>query len=315
MKLIKPNFEIIEQQAGLNGIYKIVELAGKVSHKSESNITEDSAKKFVDNMIKLGHGAPLEFGTIYLFIKVSCYDIKLINHIEEYQKNKYSIVKYLGVDDNSPECLDIMGNQGDGVEQYVITTNFRNIVENNWLDDLKYLCEPTEYHAKRYCVKFICDRGVSHEFVRHRTMSFLQESTRYCNYSSGRFNNEITCIKPSWMRDIVCNKSYDCDLNITAQTPKDNYQNGEEKFISSLVHSEDDYFSLLDQGWKPQQARQVLPNALKTELFMCGYEEDWKHFFSLRSPKYGAKGVHPDAAYLADCLYDEFIKEGFIESK
>ena len=69
---------------------------------------------------------------------------------------------------------------------------------------------------------------------------------------------------------------------------------------------------LLDRGWKPQQARQVLPNALKTELVMTGFESDWKGFFALRSPKYGATGVHPDAAYLADMLYEEFIKRGYI---
>lgn len=78
-----------------------------------------------------------------------------------------------------------------------------------------------------------------------------------------------------------------------------------ETFMHSLQLSEQLYFDLLNLGWKPQQARQVLPNALKTELVMTGFESDWKHFFSLRSPKAGATRVHPDAAYLADMLYDK----------
>lgn len=81
---------------------------------------------------------------------------------------------------------------------YYITTNMRVIVENNRLDDLQYQVEPTEHHEKRITAKFICDRGVSHEFVRHRVFSFAQESTRYCNYSKDKFNNEITFIQPSW---------------------------------------------------------------------------------------------------------------------
>lgn len=81
---------------------------------------------------------------------------------------------------------------------YYITTNIRVIVENNRLDDLQYQVDPTEHHEKRITVKFICNRGVSHEFVRHRVFSFAQESQRYCNYSKDKFNNEITFIRPTW---------------------------------------------------------------------------------------------------------------------
>ena len=110
------------------------------------------------------------------------------------------------------------------------------------------------------------------------------------------------------MRDIVCNKSYDCDLSLIAQTPKDNYQNGEDIFLSSLVHDEHNYFLLLDKGWKPQQARQVLPNALKTELYMCGFASDWEKFFKLRD----AGSAHPDAQALAKPLHEEFINRKYI---
>lgn len=161
MKLIKPYFEIIEQEPGLEGIYKQIELAGRTCYKSEDKITPDSAKGFVDRMIKSGHGAMLEHGTVYL--KVLYKDANTIfgNWVtDQYMSNPYSNINF-----------DYNGD-------YMITTNLRVIVENNWLDDLEYICEPTEHHEKRVTVRFVCDRGVSHEFVRHRVFSFAQESTR-----------------------------------------------------------------------------------------------------------------------------------------
>ena len=169
MKLIKPSFSIIEQQAGLEGIYKMIEQAGRTCYKSEDKITENSAKKFVDRMIKSGHGAVLEHGTVYLR-----YDFKAggdSNSTAYWLWSKYNENKY----SESIQAQPISGVPNGFV---AITTNYRVLVENNWLDDLKYLCEPTEYHEKRVCVRFICDRGVSHEFVRHRVFSFAQESTR-----------------------------------------------------------------------------------------------------------------------------------------
>ena len=165
MKLIKPSFEIWEQPAGLEGVYKQIERVGRVCYKSEDKITEDSAKPFVDRMIKSGHGAMLEHGTVYMFMPIDC--DKHDYHVAwKYHKNKYSKV----IIRNEHFLLNKNG--------YYITTNFRVLVENGWLDDLKYICDPTEFHEKRVCVHFVCDRGVSHEFVRHRVMSFAQESTR-----------------------------------------------------------------------------------------------------------------------------------------
>lgn len=134
-------------------------------YKSEDKITPDSAKGFVDRMIKSGHGAMLEHGTVYL---KDVYDVSAIGSWrhsigDKYSSNKYSVV-------NTDRMCDFQG--------IYVTTNLRVLVENNWLDDLKYICEPTEYHEKRVTVRFVCDRGVSHEFVRHRVFSFAQESTR-----------------------------------------------------------------------------------------------------------------------------------------
>ena len=145
MKLIKPSFEILESQ----GYLKDIEIAGRHCYKSEGKITPDSAKEFVERMIKSKHCAMLEHGTVYLTMDVR----KDSLDVRKYYNNKYSKVN------------------GEGtIRKYHVTTNYRVLVENNWLDDLQYLCEPTEYHEKRTTVKFILDRGISHEFVRHKIL-------------------------------------------------------------------------------------------------------------------------------------------------
>lgn len=164
MKLIKQSFEILDQQCGLEGIYKQIEIVGRTCYKSEDKITEDSAKGFVDMLIKRCHYSPLEFGTVYL--RVPDKDTKYHFYLNKYEKNPYS------------KCTYGLTLNGVPVGDLCVTTNYRVLVENDWLDDLKYICESTKSHKKRICVRFICDRGVSHEFVRHRVFSFAQESTR-----------------------------------------------------------------------------------------------------------------------------------------
>lgn len=159
MKLIKPSFEIYEQGPGLEGIYEAIERAGRTCYKS-TRPEGQTAKDFVDRMIASQHYAMLEHGTVYL---------KFDGIVHVFGKGYLGGMKYI---DNHYSKVDIKGTT-----QYV-TTNYRVLVENDWLDDLKYLCEPTEFHEKRVTVHFVCDRGVSHEFVRHRVFSFAQESTR-----------------------------------------------------------------------------------------------------------------------------------------
>lgn len=287
MKLIESSVQIIEEKDP----YKMIELAGRTCYKSEDKITENSAKEFVDRMIKLGHGAMLEHGTIYLTIDG---EDPNLSKIQSNPHTKVNLVPY--------EVLT-EGNYTISYKAY-ITTNLRVLVENNLKELLCYQVEPTEHHEKRITAKFICDRGVSHEFVRHRVFSFAQESTRYCDYSKDKFGNDITYIIPSWL-DLPEGKysNWDndwCDVSeLKLLYPEvDNLSDPANCFLQSIKNAEYYYFMLINRGWKPQQARQVLPNATKTELVMTGFESDWEHFFELRC----SGAVHPDAKKLADEL-------------
>ena len=304
MKLCKPLFEIWEQSAGLEGVYKQVEKVGRVCYKSEDKITEDSAKPFVDRMIKSGHDAMLEHGTVYLKFSWNGGTCELCNQtlpsklLDKYCINKYSIVNYNGND-------------------IYITTNFRVLVENGWLDDLQYICEPTEFHERRVTVHFVCDRGVSHEFVRHRVMSFAQESTRYCNYSKDKFGNELTFIIPCWLDIPTGHYAYWdgdwCDIDkMKIQLPEGEHKDI-DAFLWTLNNAETHYTLLINSGWKPQEARAVLPNSLKTELVVTGFTSDWNHFFDLRAR--GTTGApHPQAKELAEPLMKEFIARKYINN-
>lgn len=142
-------------------------------------------------------------------------------------------------------------------------------------------------------VKFVCDRGVSHELVRHRIASFAQESTRYCNYGK---DEHIVFIIPSWLKlkeDIITFNNYSY-----TNTGHD----GHNTWINAMMNCEMKYNSLIKKGWSPQQARSVLPNSLKTEINVSTNIREWRHIFKLRT----AKAAHPQMRELMCPLLDEF---------
>lgn len=133
-------------------------------------------------------------------------------------------------------------------------------------------------------VKIICDRGISHEIVRHRIASYSQESTRYCNYSSGNFGNELTVIRPYFWAE------------------------SSEKFqvwLESVQAAENAYRTLIAMGATPQEARSVLPNSLKTEIVVTMNLREWRHFFRLRTEKH----AHPQMREITIPLLKEFQKQ------
>ena len=289
MKLIKPSFLIKEQEPGLLGIYRQIEYAGRICYKSSDKITEDSAKSFVDRMIISGHGAMLEHGTVYLDFTDDITEAR-----KRYIKNPYSKV-----------YKNTLEEDWDYPHLYVVT-NFRIIVENNWLGDLKYMCEPTEFHEKRLSFKITTDKSISHELVRHRKFSFAQESTRYCNYTKDKFNHELTFILPElWTKDffslnisLIDSNVFDNERYNETGNEVDVYNYDNELlrfFLYSCIEVENLYNKYIDNNIKPEEARCILPICLKTEIVMTGFESDWKYFLKLRT----AKSAHPYMRHLA----------------
>lgn len=299
MRLIKPKVEIVNQKPGVEGLFKHMELCARTCYKSEDKITEDSARKFIDNVIVArGHTAMLEHGTVYLKIPYGImYDTGYFSNeaiATKYIDNPYSIVQNSQIYD-----------------YWCVTSNYRVLLQNGWLDDLQYLCEPTEYHVRRITVRFICDMGVAREFCRHRVFSFAQESTRYCNYSKAKFGKELNCIIPCWYKNMFEGNSYNIELCHTYDlTISEGLSRTEAAWIQAMCEAESTYFGLLTEGEPAQQARNVLPLALKTELIMTGTDEQWAGFFNLRC----ARDAHPQARELAIELRDRMILAGYINT-
>ncbi len=193
MRVIAPQVEILDEING-DEILRKIERAGRVCYKSEDRITSDSAKAFIQNILKSGHESVIE-------------------------------------------------------------------------------------HEK-VSVRIICDRGVTHEIVRHRMASYSQESTRYCNYSKDKFGKELTFIKPCFWEE--GSQAY-------------------QKWAQMMQLAEDTYNEMIAMGAKPQEARSILPNSLKTEIIVTMDLREWRHFFKLRT----AERAHPQMREVALMLLEE----------
>lgn len=201
MRIIEPSY-IIEDELNPQAMMRTIERAGRTCYKSEHNISDGSAEKFIANIIKRGHESVIE-------------------------------------------------------------------------------------HEK-ITVRFICDRGVTHEMVRHRIASYSQESTRYCNYANDKFGNELTFIKP-------------CFWDESTEEGKAKM----ELWKKSMENIENEYNQLIALGAKPEEARSILPNSLKTEIVVTMNLRAWRNFFKLRT----APAAHPQIRQIASALLDELKVE------
>ena len=192
MKIIEPSVELA-QDLNAAEIMKHIERAGRVCYKSESNISDTSAEKFISNIIKSGHESVIEHVSITF--------------------------------------------------------------------------------------KIICDRGITHEIVRHRLASYSQESSRYCDYSAGKFDGELTFIKPCYWNE-----------------NEENYL----LWLETMQTLEKNYLAMRKAGARPEQARAILPNSLKTEIFMTANLREWRHFLKLRT----SKRAHPQMRQIALKIFE-----------
>ena len=309
MKLVECKAELIQQKGGLEGLYRHIETCGRVPYKSEgkSDGTIEGAKAFVGRILKAKHNAVLEHGTVYLHYH-GCSNI-----LSKYNSNPYS--RCVEIYDHKTVCQDDV----DYYYHYYVTTNYRVLVENGWLDDLHYMCEPTEYHVKRYTFKVVTSIGVTREFNRHRVLSILEQSTRYCNFSTDKFDNQVSFCKPSWL-DLNLGTYERVDNNkdlgdVVGDGYIKNVSNRDEDnlFLTSCLFAEDTYKELIEDGWKPQQAREILPLCTATEAVYTGFTDQWNHFFCLRY--LGTTGApHPNMKELTVKMKEVAEKAGIWEN-
>ena len=285
MKLIKQSFQFVNQKGfTLKDIYKHIEYCARISYKSQDKITDTSYEKFVNMLESRGHDRPLEFGTVYLSRTSQKEDN--MEWLDKYAYNPWSKFSF----GNGSTRIN-----GELRNTVYVTTNYRVIKEHHWEDDLQYLCEPTEYHHKRYTVHMILSRGVMDEFRTHVGLSHLAESTRYINYSKEKFGSEVTFIEPCW----------EIKTANEVITPEGTHMSSDSlEFLTALNEAEGHYLSLLAKGWTPQQARSVLPLGIKSELISCGFEDAWENFFKRRD----APDAHPMAQEIAKPMHEEFFK-------
>lgn len=271
MKLIKQSVELLQiKDYNRQEIMKHIELCGRTCYKSEDKITNNSYEDFVKMIINRGHLSVLEHAPVYLRIE------NKPNIAFFYEKNPYS------------QC------RSENYEDIIhVSTNYRVIIENKKENDLFFLDAPLEtnnfFYNRRYTFKIITDRGISHELVRHRVFSFSQESSRYCNYSQNKFNNELTFIQPCWITDEHIRIANTAPILISKES------NNAYTFQRALEDVETIYLGLLANGWKPEQARNVLPNTLKTEIVMTGFYNDWIQFLKMRT----SEAAHPQMREIA----------------
>ena len=292
MKLIEPTATLLAQEPGVEGIYEQIELCGRTCYKSEDKIAEGTAKPFVDKMIASHHTAMLEHGTVYLKVPIN------IDVAGYYLDDIATWTKCHLVQEENPKD-----------NWWAITTNYRVLIERKWLDDLKYVCAPTEHHEKRYSFKLITSIGVTRELNRHRVHSIAEQSTRYCNYTKDKFGNELTFIRPSWFDRQVAITIYGKYIPADA---KGDFTQEEARFTESLSNAEESYIYLIKCGWQPQQAREVLPLCTATEICPTAFASDWRHFLRLRYKEETGK-VHPNMKQIATLIYNEFKKNGIEE--
>lgn len=282
--IIKPSVERIDEKDNL----KRIELAGRVCYKSEKKITDESALDFCTKILQRGHTSVLEHSNVIVKIPerqwyhmgcvMSLYRIK--THKRQILTTQYLATRERIISGNVRAWRDVLeamiGHTSFTRDPLLNVGGGMNLDLSDYVISEDELTDEQKQIHSRITLRIICDRGVSHEIVRHRVMSFSQESTRYVNYGKRGY----TFIEPWWWND----------------------QNGTIKhyMLSEMQHSIDVYDALIGVGATPQLARAVLPNQIKTELVVTATPLQWAEFLRLRM----AKDAHPDMQRIAHLVRD-----------
>lgn len=325
MKIIEPSVILIKEDSPL----KLIERVGRVCYKSENLIREGSSEKFTANLIKSKHYAVLEHSSIFVTMTQNRFEV--FRDLEDETGKLLYNFKYFNITSDNLNGVVISGSFRAWRDLFLKShTDFLHLLcrlywkypvvfedvislvyqgeelpSNTDLDKFEYIEIVSEEDIKTlyitnpnylmehitHSLLFVCDRGISHELVRHRNCAFAQESTRYCNYSLDKFGKEISVIKPYYFDDI-----------------KGENTNQYECWSKSCEAAENAYFNLLDIGVTSQEARCVLPNSLKTEIVVTANEWEWQNILDLRY--YGTTGApHPQMREVMSMARDILIRE------
>lgn len=305
MKLIEPKVELWEQGSTLAEIWEHIAKCTRVCYQSEPKNTDETGEQFVKRIILRNHSyeeiaknrelqeklhlSVLEHGTVYLAMPN-----ELMYPIQSNEWYKYS---------TNPFSKGLKVCEVDNERRVAITTNMRVIIENGWMDDLKYLCKPTEYHTLRKTFSIWTNTGAIRDTNRHRVHSISEESSRYCKYSSSKFGSELSIAKMPWISDKDYAKamfSTDDLFNKGVIPAHDtNTWSANDWYLWYLQMGEIAYNKLSELGWKAQQCSEVLTFSTKTQSVHTAFIDDWQHYCHLRSDEVSGK-VRPEVKIIAD---------------
>ncbi len=320
MKFIDSNVTEYIQEPGIDGMYKAVMEAALSCYQNEIEKSTYTPKEFVENVIiKRGHGRALEFGTVYLKIPDTTLEIpnpvasRIPLRHEKYQYNIWTH-KY---------------HNPDGY--WYITTNLRVLIQGwyrideeacangydkNWLYDLEFWCEPTEHHDKRRTFSMNMCRGCTDDNRTHIALSSMAESTRWCNYTKNKFGNELTFVWPYWLKkeDMIqfnnkTGKLYSEYSEMLRKGISYDSTKQDATLLVSFQHEEDIYMNIVGKhgfGLQPQQGKRFLPLGIKTQLFLCGFDEAWSNFFWRRC---NALEADPECVFIANKLKEMYYNK------
>lgn len=282
MKLIPQRHIVINRDRDM---LKLIELCARVCYKSESRITDESSVNMIKTLVSMGHLSQLEHATITLkvplyfgahFERMKFFDITFREHEAILTGNLRAFYDYF---QNAPKSFqaEVIHNILREELPEVFPGKISEVMLCSYPMDESDLTEDEQLTHIYRTVRFITNRGVSHELVRHRRASYSQESTRYCNYGG----EDMKFIQPVWWEKLSDNQKFD--------------------FSYACISAESKYNLGLKSGLTPQQAREVLPNALKTEVIVTANLKEWQHIFKLRC----AKAAHPQMrALMLNCIKD-----------
>lgn len=313
MKLIKPSTELISWAD--NDPLQVIERIGRTCYKSEDKITETSAPAFVQRIIKQGHLAVLDHWNLVFSVTPSIATLVekcLTNVFDSMWCSRYFRITRdtrCLVSTNMRSVIEL-AHSGHEMLGKIFVGHLKEFYPDVFVDIdvpqslsvpvrdillLKTAAKLTAFEQMIHevvSVRFIIDRGVSHELVRHRPVAYCQESTRYCNYGN---QEHMTFIIPPWMINVspMIHKTGDSTPYLLID---------EARWFWHMKDCEHKYRQFLELGWSPQKARSVLPNSLKTEVVATATMQEWKHIFSQRC----AKNAHPQMQEVMIPLRDKF---------